>query len=195
MVGPLVPLPWKVIGYNLKSWDNDWAYHKSEGLNIYRNFFFQEDAQEGDQTDLPPPPPEVKQSFSDQQQHRSNIYPETLKRRSMVQSLPSDYSDVQPRSYDPEFISDISNKMQVPDTISMMGHGEKSGSQMGWQEPMQRNEMRVPDRIMVAGWYFVYFAFNACLLGKGDEIFKSHLYIKIDWINLKIIWHKWSLDD
>ena len=31
----------------------------------------------------------------------------------MVQSLPSDYSDVQPKTYDPVFISDISNKMQV----------------------------------------------------------------------------------
>ena len=152
----------------------------SKFKNIYLNFYFQEDAQAGDQTDLPPPPPEVKQSSSDQQQHRSNIYPETLKRRSMVQSLPSDYSDVQPRSYDPEFISDISNKMQVPDTISMMGHGEKSGSQMGWQEPMQRNEMRVPDRIMVAGWYFVYFAFNTVMFAcEREQIFKNHLYIKI----------------
>ena len=127
-----------------------------QNFRAFTVFFFQEDAQDGDQTDLPPPPPEVTQSSSDQQQRRSNMYPETLKRRSMVQSLPSDYSDVQPRSYDPEFISDISNKMQVPDTISMMGHGEKSGSQMGWQEPMQRNEMRVPDRIMVAGWYFAF---------------------------------------
>ena len=75
------------------------------------------------------------------------------KRRSTVQSLPSDYSDVQPKSYDPAFISDISNKMQVPDTISVKGAGdyEKSGSQPIWDDPPQRHEMKVPDRIMVAG--------------------------------------------
>ena len=27
------PLPWKVMGHILRSWDNDfWAHHKSEGL-------------------------------------------------------------------------------------------------------------------------------------------------------------------
>lgn len=72
------------------------------------------------------------------------------KRRSMVQSLPSDYSDVQPKSYDPAFISDISNKMQVPDTISVSGAGDH-GSQPLWDNPPQRHDMRVPDRIMVAG--------------------------------------------
>ena len=30
-MGPLGPLPWKVMGHILKSWDND-AYHKTEGL-------------------------------------------------------------------------------------------------------------------------------------------------------------------
>jgi hypothetical protein len=30
-------------------------------------------------------------------------------------SQPSDYRDVQPKTYDPEFISQISSKMQVPD--------------------------------------------------------------------------------
>lgn len=75
------------------------------------------------------------------------------KRRSTVQSLPSDYTDVQPKSYDPEFISDISNKMQVPDTISVSGGGdyERSGSQFKWNEAAQKHEMKVPDRIMVAG--------------------------------------------
>lgn len=75
------------------------------------------------------------------------------KRRSTVQSLPSDYSDVQPKSYDPEFISDISNKMQVPDTISVSGGRdyEMPGSQSMWDNPPQRHEMKVPDRIMVAG--------------------------------------------
>lgn len=34
-----------------------------------------------------------------------------------LNSLPSDFSDVQPKSYDPEFISQISSKMQVPDRI------------------------------------------------------------------------------
>ena len=32
--GSLGPLPWKVMGHILKSWENDWAHHKSEGLQI-----------------------------------------------------------------------------------------------------------------------------------------------------------------
>lgn len=89
----------------------------------------------------------------DVEEHIQDKLEEHPKRRSTVQSLPSDYSDVQPKSYDPAFISDISNKMQVPDTISVKGAGdyEKSGSQPIWDDPPQRHEMKVPDRIMVAG--------------------------------------------
>ena len=32
-MGPLGPLPWKVMGQILKSWDNDLAHHISEGLH------------------------------------------------------------------------------------------------------------------------------------------------------------------
>lgn len=48
-------------------------------------------------------------------------------RRSIVTSLPSDYSDVQPKNYDPEFISAISNRMQVPDTIPVL-NGDDTGT-------------------------------------------------------------------
>ncbi|XP_062568922.1 mitochondrial fission factor homolog A-like [Saccostrea cucullata] len=58
--------------------------------------------------------------------------------RPRVQSLPSDYSDVQPESYDPEFISHISSKMQVP--YNLVG-----------VEGVRADNMKVPDRIMVAG--------------------------------------------
>ena len=33
-MGPLGPLPWKDMGHILKSWDNDPAHHKSEGLML-----------------------------------------------------------------------------------------------------------------------------------------------------------------
>ncbi|KAK3790196.1 hypothetical protein RRG08_007801 [Elysia crispata] len=65
---------------------------------------------------------------------------------------PSDYSDVQPSSYDPDYISQISSKMQVPHRISMgpgsemhmNGHGEL-------QAKTQFVGMSVPDKIVVAG--------------------------------------------
>ena len=37
-MGPLGPLPWKVMGHILKSWDNDTAHHKSEGLVLLFTF-------------------------------------------------------------------------------------------------------------------------------------------------------------
>ncbi|RUS87474.1 hypothetical protein EGW08_004728 [Elysia chlorotica] len=65
---------------------------------------------------------------------------------------PSDYSDVQPSSYDPDYISQISSKMQVPHRISvgpsgmrqMNGHGE-------YDAKTQFVGMSVPDKIVVAG--------------------------------------------
>ena len=41
-MGQLVPLPWKVMGHILKSWDKDLAYHKFEGLGRGRGQFAHE---------------------------------------------------------------------------------------------------------------------------------------------------------
>ncbi|KAH3709974.1 uncharacterized protein LOC127857958 isoform X1 [Dreissena polymorpha] len=78
-------------------------------------------------------------------------------RRSFVSSLPSDYSDVQPRNYDPEFISAISNQMQVPDSIPVLNGGDTEFDMrrgLDWPEESQgqrRHNMNVPERIMLAG--------------------------------------------
>lgn len=78
-------------------------------------------------------------------------------RRSMVTSLPSDYTDVQPRSYDPDFISDISNKMQVPDSIPVFNSDTEFNTRRsaGWgnreEDEIRRHHMNVPERILVAG--------------------------------------------
>lgn len=71
--------------------------------------------------------------------------------RPRVQSMPSDYSDVQPESYDPDFISQISSKMQVP--YSLVGVEGVRPENRGVSEPdlTSFTDMRVPDRIMVAG--------------------------------------------
>ena len=67
-------------------------------------------------------------------------------------SLPSDYSDVQPRNYDPDYISDISNRMQVPDTIPAYTGGEMNGdSRSSSYDDIRGHQMNVPERIMVAG--------------------------------------------
>lgn len=65
--------------------------------------------------------------------------------------MPSDYSDVQPESYDPEFISQISSRMQVP--YSLVGVEGVRPENRGVSEPdlSSFTDMRVPDRIMVAG--------------------------------------------
>lgn len=75
------------------------------------------------------------------------------KRRSVVTSLPSDYSDVQPRNYDPDFISNISNKMQVPDSIRAFEGGDSYHVyDRSWDEQYtQPQHMNVPERIMLAG--------------------------------------------
>ncbi|ESO83166.1 hypothetical protein LOTGIDRAFT_236766 [Lottia gigantea] len=63
-------------------------------------------------------------------------------------SLPSDYSDVQSKSYDPQYISDISNKMQIPDRISV---GDSNGLPYLNKHQARLSDMHVPDRIIVAG--------------------------------------------
>jgi hypothetical protein len=70
-------------------------------------------------------------------------------------SQPSDYMDVQPRTYDPEFISQISSKMQVPDRIAL-GGSEYNRRQNGFvhhdlASATQFVGMTVPDRIVLAG--------------------------------------------
>ncbi|GFO11480.1 mitochondrial fission factor-like [Plakobranchus ocellatus] len=67
---------------------------------------------------------------------------------------PSDYSDVQPRSYDPEYISQISSKMQVPHRIAV---GPSADRQMNGQQNIELEAktqfvgMSVPDKIVLAG--------------------------------------------
>ncbi|BFZ11074.1 hypothetical protein BsWGS_14114 [Bradybaena similaris] len=67
---------------------------------------------------------------------------------------PSDYRDVHPKTYDPEFISQISSRMQVPDRISV-GGSDYDGKQNGFVHPdlpanAQFVGMTVPDRIILA---------------------------------------------
>lgn len=74
--------------------------------------------------------------------------------RAHVHSLPSDFIDVQSKSYDPDYISDISKKMQVPDRISV-GDGMAVRVNNGYYDPLLREkqltQMTVPERIIVAG--------------------------------------------
>ncbi|XP_060084039.1 uncharacterized protein LOC132563295 [Ylistrum balloti] len=73
-------------------------------------------------------------------------------RKTHLQSLPSDYSDVQPSTYDPEFISDISNKMQVPHKLGPIK--DEVGDTHGFQSTatdVSAHHMTVPDRILLAG--------------------------------------------
>lgn len=70
-----------------------------------------------------------------------------------VRSLPSDYVDVQDQSYDPNYISDISKKMQVPERICV-DDGSGAAENTGYFDPgsgRQFAAMNVPDRIIVAG--------------------------------------------
>ncbi|XP_076438109.1 mitochondrial fission factor-like [Babylonia areolata] len=70
-----------------------------------------------------------------------------------VRSLPSDYVDVQDQSYDPNYISDISKKMQVPERICV-DDGSGAAENTGYFDPgsgRQFSAMNVPDRIIVAG--------------------------------------------
>jgi hypothetical protein len=70
-----------------------------------------------------------------------------------VRSLPSDYVDVQDQTYDPNYISDISKKMQVPEHICV-DDGSGAAENMAYLDPgsgRQFAAMNVPDRIIVAG--------------------------------------------
>lgn len=75
-----------------------------------------------------------------------------LLKKARVRSLPSDYIDVQSRSYDPDFISDISKKMQVPERISVGGDAHDMTNNYE-PRPQDRGftQMTVPERIIVAG--------------------------------------------
>lgn len=59
--------------------------------------------------------------------------------------------------YDPDFTVEISNKMRVPDKISLMNDGDGSGSDRDSRDRYTSNRhdpndwMHVPDRILVAG--------------------------------------------
>ena len=70
-------------------------------------------------------------------------------------SLPSDYSDVQPHSYDPDYISQISSKMQVPHRIGIgSDHNYNTNSNYNSAPPggpHQYASMSIPDKIIVAG--------------------------------------------
>lgn len=71
-------------------------------------------------------------------------------------NLPSDYSDVQPSSYDPEYISDISSKMQVPHRLGVGAESDYSNGGFGMNGAPQNLQyqytgMSVPDKIIVAG--------------------------------------------
>ena len=68
-------------------------------------------------------------------------------------SLPSDFADVQPRSYDPQFISDISNKMQVPDKIKPVDNIVESRPRPYNynQNQMAAVSMQVPESISLHG--------------------------------------------
>ncbi|XP_021355934.1 uncharacterized protein LOC110452007 isoform X3 [Mizuhopecten yessoensis] len=71
--------------------------------------------------------------------------------KTHIQSFPSDYSDVQPSNYDAEFISEISNKMQVPHNL---GPNDEVCDPFGYQPPANdvgAHHMIVPDRIFLAG--------------------------------------------
>ncbi|XP_005112593.2 uncharacterized protein LOC101860941 [Aplysia californica] len=67
-------------------------------------------------------------------------------------SLPSDYSDVQPHSYDPDYISQISSKMQVPHRIAVGSGATSRDVQMNgsYEGGQQYAGMSVPDKIIVA---------------------------------------------
>ncbi|XP_041361059.1 uncharacterized protein LOC121377217 isoform X2 [Gigantopelta aegis] len=65
---------------------------------------------------------------------------------SYMSTMPADYSNAQSNSYDPDFISDIGHRMQIPDRISMDGNTDLRGGQNRFP-----SHMFVPDRILVAG--------------------------------------------
>ncbi|KAH9492541.1 hypothetical protein Btru_025766 [Bulinus truncatus] len=80
----------------------------------------------------------------------SDIQTESIKLPDHTQ--PSDYSDVQPKTYDPEFISQISSKMQVPDRISVGSeYDTRDIKPSDFADVSSFVRMTVPDRIVLAG--------------------------------------------
>jgi len=54
--------------------------------------------------------------------------------------------------YDPDFTVEISNRMRVPDKISLLPEGMNHTDRNGYPKTSESNEwMRVPERILVAG--------------------------------------------
>ncbi|GAB1600971.1 mitochondrial fission factor-like isoform X1, partial [Argonauta hians] len=67
-----------------------------------------------------------------------------------VQSLPSDFSDVQPRNYDPKYISEISNQMQIPDRLQFDGTADSRSKSPTIKSEMLSN-MTIPERLVFVG--------------------------------------------
>ncbi|CAG2231179.1 MFF [Mytilus edulis] len=65
---------------------------------------------------------------------------------SHLNSLPSDFSDVQPKTYDPNFISEISSRMQIPDRLNAV-EGAPNSRQYNYPTQMAAVSMQVPDTI------------------------------------------------
>ncbi|XP_059176165.1 mitochondrial fission factor homolog B-like isoform X1 [Physella acuta] len=79
---------------------------------------------------------------------------------------PSDYSDVHPKTYDPEFISQISSKMQVPDRISVGSHYDtRENGYVNSEISANFAAMSVPDRIILGAEV----EFNGNSEEDGDE--------------------------
>ena len=75
-----------------------------------------------------------------------------LQMTAAASSYVPDYDPLNSATYDPQFTATISNRMQVPDSIHVGGHSksplhEVSGS--------TRANMKVPERIMLAGWHYL----------------------------------------
>lgn len=81
----------------------------------------------------------------------TTLNPETATEKpGYVQSLPSDFSDVQPRSYDPTYISNISNQMQIPDRLQIDGSSDARPKSPARHQEMLTN-MTIPERLVFVG--------------------------------------------
>lgn len=65
---------------------------------------------------------------------------------SHLNSLPSDFSDVQSKTYDPQYISQISSRMQIPDRLNAV-EGAPDSRQYNYPIQMAAVSMQVPDTI------------------------------------------------
>ncbi|XP_014781205.1 mitochondrial fission factor isoform X1 [Octopus bimaculoides] len=78
-----------------------------------------------------------------------DVEPSTEK-AGFVQSLPSDFSDVQPRNYDPNYISEISNQMQIPDRLQYDGTVDSRSKSPPLKSEVLSN-MTIPERLVFVG--------------------------------------------